>query len=108
MRCWKCCPSSSTPFWHILRKCAFTRINSISQVQSISRLVLDFNSSNVWGLLFLSMGHLKNKVYATNPHTLEELKVSTRREIDYISEIELMHINTYFLKSCQICVHVGR
>ena len=31
---------------------------------------------------FLSMGTLENKVNATNPHTLEELKASIRREID--------------------------
>ena len=47
MRYWKCC----LPFWHLFRKCAFTRINSISEIQSISRLVLAFNSSNVWGFV---------------------------------------------------------
>ena len=48
MRCWKCCPPSSTHFWHLFRKCAFTRINSISEIQSISCLILAFNSSNMW------------------------------------------------------------
>ena len=48
MRCWKCCPPSSTHFWHLFRKCAFTQINSISETQSISRLILAFSSSNVW------------------------------------------------------------
>ena len=41
---------------------------------------------------FLSMWHMKNKVYATNPHTLE-VKASIRREIDSISEDELMRVN---------------
>ena len=31
--------------------------------------------------------YLQNKMYATNPHTLEELKASIRHEIDYISEL---------------------
>ena len=82
--CWKCCPPSSTHFWHLFRKCAFTWIKSISEIQSISRLILVFNSSNVWGVFdFYLWGHLKNKVYAMNPHTLEELKASIRCEIHY-------------------------
>ena len=32
---------------------------------------------------FYLWGHLKIKVYATNPHILEELKASIRSEIDY-------------------------
>ena len=48
---WKCCPPSSIQFWHLFRKCAFTRINSISEKQSISRLILAFNSSHVWGFV---------------------------------------------------------
>ena len=71
MRCWKCCPPSSTHFWHLFRKCAFTQINSISEIQSIPCLILAFNSFNVWGSWVLSMGYLKNEVYATHPHTLE-------------------------------------
>ena len=46
--------------------------------------ILSFNSSNVWGVCnFYLWGHLKNKVYATNPYTLEEMKASIRHEIDY-------------------------
>ena len=51
MRCWKCCPPSSTHFWHLFRKCAFTWVNSISEIQSISCLILAFNSSNAWGFV---------------------------------------------------------
>ena len=47
MRCWKCCPPSSTHFWHLIRKYAFTRINSVSEIQSKSCLILAFNSYNV-------------------------------------------------------------
>ena len=43
-------------------------------------------------------GHLKNKVYTTNPQTLEEFKQVSDVEIDSISEDELMHVNAYFLK----------
>ena len=46
-------------------------------------------------------------MYATNPHTLEELKVSIRREIDCISEISLIRVNSHFLKRDQKCVNEG-
>ena len=57
--------------------------------------------------IFFLWGHLKNKVYATNPHTLEELKESIRREIDYILETELIRVNVHFIKRCQKCVDEG-
>ena len=37
-------------------------------------------------------------MYATNPHTLEELKTSISREIDCISEIALIRVNAHFMK----------
>ena len=46
-------------------------------------------------------------MYATNPHTLKELKASIRREIDSILEDELMRVNAHFLKRCQKCVDEG-
>ena len=62
MRCWER-PSSSTHFWHLFRKCAFTCINLISEIQSISSLIPAFNSFNVWGVCnFYLWGHLKNKL----------------------------------------------
>ena len=42
------CPPPSTHFWHLLRKYTFTRINSICEMQSISRLILASNSFKVW------------------------------------------------------------
>ena len=51
--------------------------------------------------LFAIMVHMKNNVYATNLDTLEELKPSIVREIDSISEDELMHVNAHFLKKMQ-------
>ena len=53
--CWKC-PPSSTHFWHLFTKCAFTRFNSISEIQSVSRLILAFNSSNMWGFAIFNYG----------------------------------------------------
>ena len=32
MKCWKCCPLSSTHFWYLSRKCEFTCINSSSEI----------------------------------------------------------------------------
>ena len=46
-------------------------------------------------------------MYATNPHTTEELKASTSYQIDCILEIELIHVNAHFLKRCQKCVDEG-
>ena len=37
-------------------------------------------------------------------YTLEELKASIRREIDCISEIELIRVKAHFLKRLQKCV----
>ena len=51
MRSWKCSPTSATHFWHHFRKCVFTQINSVSEIQSISQLILAFNSSNGWGFI---------------------------------------------------------
>ena len=56
---------------------------------------------------FYLWGHLKNKVYALNPRTSEELEASIRCEIDCILEIELIHVNAHFLKRWQKCVGEG-
>lgn len=56
---------------------------------------------------FYLWGNLKNKVYASNPHTLEELKQNIRREVEAISVDELMRVNANFLKRCQKCVDTG-
>ena len=72
MRCWKCCPSSSTHFWHLFRKCAFTQIDSISETQSISCLIFAFSSSNVWRFaIFFYGGTWKIKCVHEPPHIRE-------------------------------------
>ena len=69
MRDWKCCPPSSTHFWHLSRKSAFTKINSISEIESISRLILSFGSSNVWGFTIFIYGRTwKIKCIQRTPH----------------------------------------
>ena len=86
MGCWKCCPTSSTHFWHLFRKCAFTCIDSISETQSISPLILAFNSSNVWEFVVNTLFFMcPPQIKIANPHTLEEWKASITYEIDYIS-----------------------
>ena len=52
-------------------------------------------------------GHLKNKVYASNPHILEELKDYIRTEINLITEQQLMRVNQSFLSPCRKCVDIG-
>ena len=54
-------------------------IKGILKVRIISKGLWPGRSSDLWG-------HLKNKIYAMKPHTLEELKVIIRNEIDSISE----------------------
>ena len=39
-------------------------------------MILAFSSSNGWEFAIFICGGTKNKVYATNPHTLEGLKAS--------------------------------
>ena len=72
MRCWRLCPPSATYFWHLFRKCTFTQINSISDIQSISRLILAFNSPYmcVWGggCDFYLGGTWKIKCMQRTPH----------------------------------------
>lgn len=53
---------------------------------------------------FYLWGNLKNKVYKSNPHTLEELKQNIRTEINAISEAELLRVNGNFLKRCRRCI----
>ena len=53
---------------------------------------------------FYLWGKLRNKVHATNPHMLDELKDSIQWEIKHIHAEELMHVNAEFLYRCQICI----
>ena len=53
---------------------------------------------------FYLWGMLKNKVYKTNPHTLNELKENIQTTIRSIMVEELVHVNNNFLKRCETCI----
>ena len=55
---------------------------------------------------FYLWGYLKYKVYARNPHTLDELKDYFRTEINLITEQQLMSGNENLLSRCRKCVDV--
>ena len=98
MRCWECCPDSSTDFCHLFRTCTFTRINSISEIG-----YSQFHCWYLFSILLMCGGWLQVLPYIkiANPHTLEELKASIRSEIDCISEIKLGP--TFPKKMVEIC-----
>ena len=47
---------------------------------------------------------LKNKVYAGNSHTINELKDNIISVIESISAEELLKVNNNFIRRCQQCV----
>jgi inhibitor of nuclear factor kappa-B kinase subunit alpha len=51
---------------------------------------------------FYLWGNLKQKVYKTNPHTIEELKENIRNEVSTIPPGELQVI-TNLVRRCQEC-----
>ncbi|PSN47189.1 hypothetical protein C0J52_07875, partial [Blattella germanica] len=58
---------------------------------------------------FYLWGNLKGKVYANNPHTLDELKENIRQKIALISVDELQRVFRNFQKKCEACIrHGGR
>ena len=50
---------------------------------------------------FYLWGRLKNAVYKSNPHTLEELKCNIRDKINNINRGELQRVIGNFIKRCQ-------
>jgi inhibitor of nuclear factor kappa-B kinase subunit alpha len=52
---------------------------------------------------FYLWGNLKQKVYKTNPHTIEELKENIRNEVSAISPSELQRVITNLVRRCQEC-----
>ena len=50
---------------------------------------------------FYLWGPLKSKVYANNPHSLEELKQNIRHELGAISEHELRRVARHFFRRCK-------
>jgi hypothetical protein len=52
---------------------------------------------------FYLWGNLEQKVYKTNPHTIEELKENVRNEVSAISPGELQRVITNLVRRCQEC-----
>jgi hypothetical protein len=50
---------------------------------------------------FYLWGNLKQKVYKTNPHTIEELKENIRHELSAISLGEHQRVITNLVRRCQ-------
>jgi hypothetical protein len=50
---------------------------------------------------FFLWRNLKQKVYKTNPHTIEELKENIRNEVSAISPGELKRVITNLVRRCQ-------
>ena len=105
IRCWKCCTPSSIHSWHLFGKCTFTHTGSASEIESVSRLILAFNSSNLrefvaYALFFKCPIDQNHK-----PHTLQELRYQV--DIGSISEDELMRVSAHFLEGCRRCVDEG-
>ena len=100
MRCWKYCLPPSTHFWHVFMKCAFTRINSISEIQSISRLIVYLLS-----ILLMCGGSLLTLYFSSAPiDKNRKLPQKNWKQVSsvkmIISEDELMRVNVHFLKRC--------
>ena len=55
-------------------------------------------------LLFL-WDYLKNRVYASNPQTIDELKNNIETEISAISENVLKRVSDNMCKRVQLCIH---
>jgi hypothetical protein len=53
---------------------------------------------------FFLWAHLKNNVYATNPQTLEELKINIENEIKKISVETLERVSENMIKRVKLCL----
>ena len=82
-------------------------ISEIFEDRVISAGLWPSRSPDLTACDFHLWGYLKNKVYARNPHTLDDLKDYIRTEINSITEQQLMRVNEGFLKRCRKCVEVG-
>jgi hypothetical protein len=49
-------------------------------------------------------GHLKNKVYSSNPQTLEELKLNIQNEIQKITPETLERVSDNMIKRVRLCL----
>jgi hypothetical protein len=56
---------------------------------------------------FFLWGHLKNRVYATGPQTLDELKVKIENEIKSISSETLIKVSDNMTRRVGLCLENG-
>jgi hypothetical protein len=56
---------------------------------------------------FFLWGHLKNRVYATGPQTLDELKVKIENEIKNISSETLIKVSDNMTRRVGLCLENG-
>ena len=98
MRCWKCCPPSSTHFWHLFRKCAFTCINSISGIKSISFTTKRGLGRFFWG--FLPFSPTTN--FIPPPHSSHPFRfISSALVMVQQAWSAGTHVNVHLLKRSQ-------
>jgi hypothetical protein len=57
--------------------------------------------------LFL-MATIKQNVYRSNPHTIEEMKENIQREVPSLSQEEFKCMNVNFLQRCQESMEKNR
>jgi inhibitor of nuclear factor kappa-B kinase subunit alpha len=69
----------------------------------ISRSLWPARSPDLNPCDFYLWGNLKQKVYKTNSHTIEELKENIRNEVSAISPGELQRVITNLVWWCQEC-----
>jgi len=56
---------------------------------------------------FFLWGHLKNRVYATGPQTLDELKANIENEIRNISSETLIRVSDNMIRRVELCLENG-
>jgi len=57
---------------------------------------------------FFLWGYLKSKVYVRKPHTVDDLKVSIRKEIATVPQGMLVNVMQNFEERLRTCVQQGR
>jgi hypothetical protein len=71
----------------------------------ISRGIWPSRSPDLTPLDFFLFGHLKNKVFARNLHTAEELQVAITQEIANITPQMLINVFESLKRRVNICLH---
>lgn len=86
-------------------KITLQKIQEVFQDRVITNNIWPPRSPDLTPCDFYLWGALKEKVYRSNPHTLDELKTNIRQEIAAISQRELQKVINNFLSRCQKCLN---